>query len=62
MRVRVRSRAVWDEDLRDEFGEENSIHELSASQIVTFIIKFGCAELSADAEGLYTLEFHNDYD
>lgn len=51
----------WNSQLQDRFGNQNSVHELTDTEIVDAIIKHGRAEIGR--EGLVlTLEFQNDYD
>ncbi len=67
MKYLVKSRNHWDAALQEQFGEMDSIHELSDAEVVAAIIKHGRAEIRlewnhAAQTGMLQIEFQNDYD
>lgn len=54
----------WTNKLKEQFGEERSIVELTDTEIVQAILDHGRAEIWEDPNdgGTFELHFSNDYD
>lgn len=54
----------WSAEMHGQFGKYESIHELSDSDIVACLKKYGRLELTEKVEGkdYGMIDFHNDYD
>lgn len=67
MKYLVRARDDWDAALQEQFGEMDSVHELSDAEVVAAIIKHGRAEIRltwnhASQSDMLQIEFQIDYD
>lgn len=66
MKYRVHARDYWSSELQARFGDMDSIHELTDTEVVDVIRSFGRAEIFPDGDIPETerlqLWFHNSYD
>jgi hypothetical protein len=62
MKYQVYARDEWTADLKEQFGESYSIHDLSDAEVVAAIKKHGRAEITTHDDPPMTLEFQNGYD